>query len=925
MMLIRINKNVLTIILIFNFFKMFSQDILLNVQVDTIIGGIPTSFNNLFRYNPFNNEGNYVCQTNVFVSHSAVFPMIYTDELNSIFSLPDIWWYTIDNCLIKRKYKVLNGVPINVASGGNVDRYGNVFLIGQEGLYQVYPQPFSIRKIANMNIAAAACQTEFGSTYNNGKVYWISDFKAISTDPSQYYIVQADTATLDQPRLLSGPYPNTLAFSAISMVHVSCGIDKLIIISVFNDVYEIDLISGQMTMINTVPIYGNVHVRGAAPYWQFDPRDCDVFIDLDIDGDSGDKQNGFISEFDCTNEEAILADRDVNIFSDYGILDSIKIEILNPLDGSNENLLLKNSHGLKTKTDLNTLNIYFDKFTNNDSFKLAIQDLRYINLSCVQTLGDRDILFVVYKNNITDSAICYLKLKKQQAFAGRDTIMELCELSPPISLFQSLGLCYHLGGKWNRQTQVPLIFNPKVDKVGDYQYIVGDTICGFDTATITFQVIKQPNLIVDNNITLCIGQTYKISLPSGNYLWQDGSIDSIYTIRQGGIYWVETINGICNVRDSIEVKYNTSPTIEKINLICPNDSIVYKNKIYRSGEIIHDTISSLTTCDTIVEIRIKEFTISSINFSTDTIICKDEVVNLGATTTFQSYKWSTGEDKSNIQVGSGTYTLTVTDVNGCNVNSSITIKESPPIQYSTIPMDPLCPEDKGSIEITNLQGGTAPLEYYLNGKKISLSALDNLNAGLYIFKAIDSENCEVSDTIQILDAAVFDVSIKELIELAEGESYSLSFANHNPKISSIQVLPNSDVVIQNGIELKFSPKEDITYTLTFTDEHGCELIKTITFTIKRNEGFYAPTAFSPNGDNINDVWQPIYGNVYTLVSASIYDRWGEQVYYTNNPSVEWNGTYKSQQCNPGVYVYLIELRHRDGSVKKFSGDVGLIR
>jgi gliding motility-associated-like protein len=240
-------------------------------------------------------------------------------------------------------------------------------------------------------------------------------------------------------------------------------------------------------------------------------------------------------------------------------------------------------------------------------------------------------------------------------------------------------------------------------------------------------------------------------------------------------------------------------------------------------------------------------------------------------------------------------------------------------------MDPLCPEDKGSIEITNLQGGTAPLEYYLNGKKVSLSALDYLNSGLYIFKAIDSENCEVSDTIRILDAATFDVMFDDHIELEEGTSHSLTFPIQNPKIASIQVSPNSDVVIQNGRELKFSPKEDITYTLTFKDERGCELIKTITFTIKRNEGFYPPTIFSPNGDNINDVWQPIYGNVYTLVSATIFDRWGEQVYYTNNPSVEWNGTYKSQQCNPGVYVYLIELRHRDGSVKKFSGDVGLIR
>ncbi len=707
-----------------------------------------------------------------------------------------------------------------------------------------------------------------------------------------------------------------------------CNSERVICLVQDKGQYEVNMQTGVFTYLCPVDpfIQNSISIQGLAVPWIKPAHYCDVLIDLDINNNSGNTQNGYFDTLSCFSQlKQRITDFDVNVFSDFGLMDSINIKILNPKNGSSERLDFAENHNILKVMNNQSFTLIPDLFATNDSFALALKEIIYENSDCEIVAGTRLIQFVAYKNNLSDTAISTLTFLHQQAFAGRDTIIELCELSPPISLFQTLGLCYHTGGIWNRQTQVPLIFNPKVDIVGNYQYIVGDTICGFDTATITFRVLKQPNLIVENNISLCFGQIYKISLPRGNYLWQDGSIDSIYTIRQGGIYWVETINGICNVRDSIEVKYNTSPTIEKINLICPNDSIVYKNKIYRSGEIIHDTISSLTTCDTIVEIRIKEFAISKISFNSDTIICKDEIVNLSATSNFQSYKWSTGEDKSSIQVRSGTYTLTVTDVNGCKVNSSITIKESPPIQYSARPINPICPEDLGSIEIKNLQGGTAPFEYYLNGKKVSLSALDNLNSGLYVFKAIDSENCEVSDTIRILDAATFDVVFDDHIELEEGTSHSLTFPIQNPKIASIQVSPNSDVVIQNGTELKFSPKEDITYILTFTDERGCELIKTITFTIKRNEGFYPPTIFSPNGDNINDIWQPTYGNVYTLVSASIYDRWGEQVYYSNDPSTGWNGNHKTQPCNPGVYVYLIELRHRDGSVKKFSGDLGLIR
>ena len=104
--------------------------------------------------------------------------------------------------------------------------------------------------------------------------------------------------------------------------------------------------------------------------------------------------------------------------------------------------------------------------------------------------------------------------------------------------------------------------------------------------------------------------------------------------------------------------------------------------LYSASKLSVDAVPDVTNVQ--VEIGINEFVVSKINFNTDTIICRGEVVNLGAPPNFQSYKWSTGEDKSSIQVRSGTYTLTVTDVNGCNVNSSITIKESPTIQYNAI-------------------------------------------------------------------------------------------------------------------------------------------------------------------------------------------------------------------------------------------------
>lgn len=63
---------------------------------------------------------------------------------------------------------------------------------------------------------------------------------------------------------------------------------------------------------------------------------------------------------------------------------------------------------------------------------------------------------------------------------------------------------------------------------------------------------------------------------------------------------------------------------------------------------------------------------------------------------------------------------------------------------------------------------------------------------------------------------------------------------------------------------------------------------------------------------------------------SIYNRWGDQVYYKtnfqpNDPSQGWDGTFKNQKLNPGVFIYLIEVEWTNGETKKLWGDLSLIR
>ena len=72
-------------------------------------------------------------------------------------------------------------------------------------------------------------------------------------------------------------------------------------------------------------------------------------------------------------------------------------------------------------------------------------------------------------------------------------------------------------------------------------------------------------------------------------------------------------------------------------------------------------------------------------------------------------------------------------------------------------------------------------------------------------------------------------------------------------------------------------------------------------------GFWMPNAFSPNHDNFNDVFKPVTQRTsLNPYSFSVYNRWGQQLFSTTNPSEGWDGTYQGKDCEAGTYTYLVE-------------------
>jgi len=126
-----------------------------------------------------------------------------------------------------------------------------------------------------------------------------------------------------------------------------------------------------------------------------------------------------------------------------------------------------------------------------------------------------------------------------------------------------------------------------------------------------------------------------------------------------------------------------------------------------------------------------------------------------------------------------------------------------------------------------------------------------------------------------------------------------------------------------------TPEVTTTYTLTLTDNFNCTATDTILVTVIDPADLeckaFLPNAFTPNGDGRNDLFGIDNPAAITdFISLEIYDRWGNRMFFTENPFLRWDGSYNGQPVNPGVMLF--KARYRCGGAEKIqSGSLTVIR
>jgi gliding motility-associated-like protein len=285
----------------------------------------------------------------------------------------------------------------------------------------------------------------------------------------------------------------------------------------------------------------------------------------------------------------------------------------------------------------------------------------------------------------------------------------------------------------------------------------------------------------------------------------------------------------------------------------------------------------------------------------------------------------------------GQYTLTVTDNgNGCQFTETAYLEPiNPLVDFDYEMIEPGCRNEYGTINIFSVEGGDGSLSFSIdNGNSFQSSPVfENLIPGTYEILVMDENLCEAYDKVTIDELADFSLNTTEFHIVTSGTELELVVESPVPasELESIVWEPAINLSCDDCLNPVFSGYQSALYNVTVVDKNGCSAQAEIEIRVILKD-VYIPNAFSPNDDEINDFFT-IFGDqnqVETVKWFSIYDRWGNQIFYNedfpiNDPSFGWNGSFNGSKVVPGVYVYAVELQMVNGEVKSYYGDVSIVK
>jgi len=462
-----------------------------------------------------------------------------------------------------------------------------------------------------------------------------------------------------------------------------------------------------------------------------------------------------------------------------------------------------------------------------------------------------------------------------------------------------------------------------------------------------------------NNGPLCEGQTLEITVtnPVANatYSWtgpngftstqMDISIPNVTTSQAGDYSLVITLNGQTSPANLTTVVINPMPvvTLAPFQDVCsdlPDFDLTgglpvggtYSGTGVTNGQFSPSTVGAGTftitytydspdSCadSTTATINVEDKPI--IVISNDVTICQSFSTTLTASGG-ATYLWSNFASTPTISVSPSvttTYTVTVSSNIGCSDTASVVVKINPNPVISIKPDNPAMCEGE-SIDLVSGGGDTYvwasnPTDPTLSGQNSQqLVTVSPLSTTTYSVTATDAYGCinTSSQTVSIHPNPVASFYNQPMVASILEPSISF-FDNSIGATSYFWTLEDGTTSTAPEFTHLFADTGNYYVYLTVFNQWGCKDSTSGTVYIKPNFTIYIPNTFTPNKDLKNDVFH-IYGEGILEMDLNIFDRWGKQIFHTDDINMGWDGKVNGTLVPEGVYVYY--LIYKDASNKK---------
>ncbi len=452
-----------------------------------------------------------------------------------------------------------------------------------------------------------------------------------------------------------------------------------------------------------------------------------------------------------------------------------------------------------------------------------------------------------------------------------------------------------------------------------------------DSFIVTFQ--PKPVLDLGSDTTLCTLSS--LTLDAGNngssYLWNTGEQSQTIVVTQPGSYSVTVNNGNCGTSDTILIDFTTLRdfTISPQMTMCAGDTVQLLaggGDIYAWQQVqslsaaninnphafplatttytvtIRDTVClRQDVLQTVVSVNAKPV----VNLGEDKEFCEGGGITLDAGNPGAGYSWSTGVATQTIDVSqSGQYMVEVFQ-NNCSAKDTVNINVLPVRPFTLTPSASLCYKD--TLRLIAGGGDIYTWEPHSSIRFITPNVIDVTPvASTAYFVTIRDTLCDRTtqlSTVITLNALpdVKAISSND-IDCSVGSSQLHVQGGRFYEWYPVATLSNP--LISNPIA---SPETSTIYFVKGIDDNGCSSADSVLVQVKdiNRSNYLVPNAFSPNNDGINDCFGIKYWGVVKYFDFSIYNRWGERLFYTKNPNSCWDGMYRGKRQDNGVYIYVI--------------------